>query len=170
MTAQGAGLLSIILTDEFWQMPTSGNQLALHSSVGPHNAIVCLLMAGLLIYMVVSGASYTSKREHASLSVAACATAIISLLAILVACCQLIGWVATFGELLRLDFILSCVLDDSIIWCLCCVLTIATLCRLMAGGFLSDEHLHAPMDALCVALIASRFVVFCRVVRAICGR
>ena len=64
-------------------------------------------MAALLIYMLVSGASYTSNREHDSLSdngfAAACAAGVISLLATLAACCQLAGWVATFGELLRLN-------------------------------------------------------------------
>jgi hypothetical protein len=101
-------LLNIMLTDEFWYMTTSGNQLALHFGVGPHNAVLCLLMAGLLIYGLASGANYTtSMNEHELLSdnafAATCAAAAISLLATLVACCQLVGWVATFGELLCVD-------------------------------------------------------------------
>ena len=54
-------MLNIMLTDEFWYMATSGNQLALHFGVGPHNAVLCLLMAGLLIYGLASGANYNTS-------------------------------------------------------------------------------------------------------------
>lgn len=102
--AQGASLLNIMLTDAFWRMSAAGNQFALHAGVGPHNACFCLLMVGLLLYSVASDVRHTHTGEHALLSddgfTAACAAAVISLLATIAACFQLVGWLATFGACL----------------------------------------------------------------------
>lgn len=99
--AQGASLLNIMLTDAFWRMSATENQFALHAGVGPHNACFCLLMVGLLLYCVASDARRTREGERARLNdnvfTAACAAAVVSLLATIAACFQLVGWLVTFG-------------------------------------------------------------------------
>ena len=97
-------MLNIALTDAFWHMSPSGDQLAFHAAVGPHNAFFCLIMVALLVHRIASGTVCIAHREHQVLHdsgfTTACVGVVISLLAAFDACCQLIGWVVAFGELL----------------------------------------------------------------------
>lgn len=57
----GRSLLMAMMT-----LPTPGNKLALHFGVGPQNAVLCLLMAGLLICTV----DLQATQGHAGLDAA----------------------------------------------------------------------------------------------------